>query len=110
MGQIVISDLDDKVIQELERHALALHMTLDESLRKILIETAGQSLEVEPSPSDNLTNDLESSVDKELEPNGTLLARLVRQYASTGMAEKFGNPVEWQRGERTDRPLKGREI
>lgn len=42
-------------------------------------------------------------------PNGTILARLARDAAQTGVAEKFGDPVEWQRETRRDRPLPGRD-
>jgi hypothetical protein len=42
-------------------------------------------------------------------PNGHELARLLEQMAEAGAAEAFGDPLEWQRNERTDRILPGRE-
>jgi hypothetical protein len=42
-------------------------------------------------------------------PNGRELARVLEQMAEAGAAEAFGDPLEWQRSERTDRTLPGRE-
>lgn len=42
-------------------------------------------------------------------PNGTILARLAREMAQTGVAEKFGDPSEWQQEVRRDRPMPGKE-
>ena len=46
---------------------------------------------------------------KNAEPNGAKLARFLRARASSALAEKFGDPVAWQREQRKNRPLPGRE-
>jgi hypothetical protein len=43
------------------------------------------------------------------EPNGSELARLARRLGQGDVASRFGDPVEWQRDQRRDRPLPGRE-
>jgi hypothetical protein len=43
------------------------------------------------------------------EPNGRELARLLERMAAAGAADAFGDPLEWQRNERMDRVLPGRE-
>lgn len=45
-------------------------------------------------------------------PNGAQLVSIIRATPSellTSIAEKFGDPVEWQREQRKDRILPGRE-
>jgi hypothetical protein len=41
-------------------------------------------------------------------PNGQKLALLFEKMAETGIGKAFGDPLEWQRTERQDRPLPGR--
>jgi hypothetical protein len=43
------------------------------------------------------------------EPNGKRFVELAKKLAETGFSDKFGDPVEWQRAQRKDRPLPGRE-
>ena len=42
-------------------------------------------------------------------PDRNALAAALDALAASGVAEKFGDPVEWQIEERKDRPLPGRE-
>ncbi|MBF0284527.1 MAG: hypothetical protein HQL51_08725 [Magnetococcales bacterium] len=42
-------------------------------------------------------------------PNGARLAAIFQELADAGAAECFGDPLEWQREVRKDRPLPGRE-
>ena len=42
-------------------------------------------------------------------PNGTRLAAILTEMAEEGIGEIFGDPMEWQREARRDRPLPGRE-
>jgi hypothetical protein len=42
-------------------------------------------------------------------PNGQELAKLLEQMATEGVAAAFGDPLEWQREQRKDRPLPGRD-
>lgn len=42
-------------------------------------------------------------------PNGQALAQLLEEMAAAGAADAFGDPLEWQRDERADRPLPGRD-
>jgi hypothetical protein len=42
-------------------------------------------------------------------PNGRELALLLEEMAANGVADAFGDPLEWQRQERADRPLPGRD-
>lgn len=43
------------------------------------------------------------------EPNGIRFVELAKKLAETGFADKFGDPVAWQKEQRKDRPLPGRE-
>ncbi len=43
------------------------------------------------------------------EPNGKRFVEVAKKLAETGFADKFGDPVAWQREQRKDRPLSGRE-
>lgn len=43
------------------------------------------------------------------EPNGKRFVELAKKLAETGFADKFGDPVAWQREQRKDRSLLGRE-
>ncbi len=56
----------------------------------------------------------ESDSDEELRPipNGARLAQILREtdpQLMAGIAEKFGDPIAWQREQRTERTLPGRE-
>lgn len=44
-----------------------------------------------------------------LPTNGTALAKLFQQIADSGGIQSIGDPVAWQREQRQDRPLPGRE-
>ncbi|MBF0135796.1 MAG: hypothetical protein HQL65_06120 [Magnetococcales bacterium] len=44
MGQIVIPDVDETIIQHLEQQAALMHMTLGESLRKMLVEIVTRNI------------------------------------------------------------------
>ncbi|NGZ25943.1 MAG: hypothetical protein G8345_03515 [Magnetococcales bacterium] len=101
MGQIVISDMEDSVIQLLEMQAAAQHLTLGESLKKFLTELAN-------NPSAHPTHSTMNATSA-VEPNGNRLAQIAKNCANLALAEKFGDPVEWQREQRKDRPLFGRE-
>jgi hypothetical protein len=39
--------------------------------------------------------------------NGKRFVELAKKLAETGFADKFGDPVAWQREQRKDRPLPG---
>ncbi|MBF0124615.1 MAG: DUF2281 domain-containing protein [Magnetococcales bacterium] len=41
-------------------------------------------------------------------PNGTRMAELLTEMAEKNIGEIFGDPLEWQKEIRTDRPLPGR--
>ena len=43
------------------------------------------------------------------EPNGAAMAEALERLAALGGLKEFGDPVEWQRETRRDRPLPGRE-
>ncbi|MCX7091940.1 MAG: hypothetical protein NTY50_00600 [Methylobacter sp.] len=43
------------------------------------------------------------------EPNGKRFVELAKKLAETGFADKFGDPVAWQKEQRKDRLLAGRE-
>ena len=43
------------------------------------------------------------------EERGRRLGEILDRLAASGIAEKFGDPVEWQREMRHDKPLIGRE-
>jgi hypothetical protein len=53
--------------------------------------------------------DLQPMRRDELHPNGTRLAAILTEMAEEGIGEIFGDPMEWQREVRRDRPLPGRE-
>ncbi|MBF0462455.1 MAG: hypothetical protein HQL87_13805 [Magnetococcales bacterium] len=116
MGQIVIPDVDDRLIRQLEQHAAAMCMTLGESLRNTLVEMAGQPWVQKPTQPGPLAGALQHRaqgaivLEEAQEPNGTQLARLARRDADADMVAQFGDPVEWQRAQRQDRPLSGREV
>ncbi|MBF0627716.1 MAG: hypothetical protein HQL91_05785 [Magnetococcales bacterium] len=42
MGQIVIQNVDDALMRQLEQHAAAMHMTPEESVRRVLFEMVAQ--------------------------------------------------------------------
>ncbi|MEO5350482.1 MAG: hypothetical protein H7836_12665 [Magnetococcus sp. YQC-3] len=42
-------------------------------------------------------------------PNGDRIADLLTEMAEKGIGKIFGDPMEWQREVRRDRPLPGRE-
>lgn len=42
-------------------------------------------------------------------PNGQALAQLLEEMAAAGAADAFGDPLQWRRDERADRPLSGRD-
>ncbi len=42
-------------------------------------------------------------------PNGDRMADLLTEMAEKGIGKIFGDPMEWQREVRRDRPLPGRE-
>ena len=42
-------------------------------------------------------------------PNGQELAQLLEEMAEAGVADAFGEPLEWQRKTRQDNILPGRE-
>lgn len=46
---------------------------------------------------------------RNLPPNGTALAKLFQHIADSGGIQSIGDPVAWQREQRQDRPLPGRE-
>lgn len=46
---------------------------------------------------------------RDVASNGTALARLLQQMAEAGGIASIEDPVAWQRGQRSDRPLPGRE-
>ena len=52
-------------------------------------------------------NDLPEA-DREV-PNGTRLVAILTEMAEKGIGKVFGDPMEWQREVRRDRPLPGRE-
>lgn len=57
------------------------------------------------------TNELDETAMTE-KPNGAQLVSILRATPAelrTSIAEKFGNPVDWQREQRKDRVLPGRE-
>ncbi len=43
------------------------------------------------------------------EPNGKRFVELAKKLAEIDFADKFGDPVDWQREQRKDRSLSGRE-
>lgn len=129
MGQLVISDVDDNLIDQLRRYADLHHYPLEEMVREILARAIPNKImetsrrvdistfgEKRVSPAKFKSEIIEyGNVSVSLpqtgrEPNGTLLARLARSYADAEMTEKFGDPAEWQRAQRKDRPLPGREV
>lgn len=129
MGQLVISDVDDGLIDQLHRYADLHRYPLEEMLREILAKAISSKImetsrgidastlgekRVFPANFKGATHEssdvLVSLPQADWEPNGTILARLARGYADAEMTEKFGDPVEWQRAQRQDRPLPGREV
>lgn len=42
-------------------------------------------------------------------PNGAAMAEIFAQLAALGVGNDFGDPVEWQKSVRADRPLPGRD-
>lgn len=57
-------------------------------------------------------NELEDAKVTEETPNGARLVSILRATPAelrASIAEKFGNPVDWQREQRKDRVLPGRE-
>ncbi len=41
--------------------------------------------------------------------NGQAAAEILRRFAQSGNSSSFGDPLEWQKETRQDRPLPGRE-
>ena len=128
MGQLVITNVDDGLIEQLRRYADLHHYSLEEMLREILakavpskiMETSagvdaslpGGNQGLPPQSKDRINesnNVLTSLSHEDWEPNGTILAHLARNHADAEMTKKFDDPVEWQRAQRRDRPLPGRE-
>lgn len=46
---------------------------------------------------------------RDLPPNGTAVAALLQELATAGGVQSIEDPVVWQREQRRDRPLPGRE-
>lgn len=46
---------------------------------------------------------------RNMPPNGTALARLLQRFADAGGVKSIEDPLAWQREQRRDRPLPGRE-
>jgi hypothetical protein len=68
---------------------------------------------INDSPSDEKTRILvtilpKKIVEKHIELNGTKLARFAKSNPISNIEEIFGDPAEWQREQRKDRPLAGR--
>lgn len=49
------------------------------------------------------------SSDKKREPNGQSLYKLMKEKAESGGISEIEDPVKWQREQRKDKPLYGRE-
>ncbi len=49
------------------------------------------------------------SFDKKREPNGQALYKLMKEKAESGGISEIEDPVKWQREQRKDKPLYGRE-
>ncbi len=124
MGQLVISDVDDGLIDQLRRYAALHNYSLEEMLKQILAKAIPskimETVRVADTPPlsrkrgllpqfkdrmNESSNVLHALPHADWEPNGNLLARLAKNHADAEMTEKFGDPVEWQRAERRDRPL-----
>lgn len=47
--------------------------------------------------------------EKEKEPNGQALYKLMKEKAESGGISEIEDPIKWQREQRKDKPLYGRE-
>ncbi|MBF0125463.1 MAG: hypothetical protein HQL60_09010 [Magnetococcales bacterium] len=106
MGQLVLYDVDDGLIDRLRRYAETHRYSLEEMLTEIIVKAIPSKI-TEASGESGSCAGFESNAG--LEPNGTRLAYLARSYADAELVKKFGDPVEWQRAQRRDRHLLGRE-